>query len=210
MCGKYSWLLPPARSALGSPPRVREILVRQTHTSHVAGITPACAGNTIQSYPLVYLNMGSPPRVREILIDYLELCVLSGITPACAGNTCNCGIVYGAPEDHPRVCGKYYHVNMCSICLLGSPPRVREIRNWNWTSTGEDGITPACAGNTSFTARLIIASEDHPRVCGKYRNKPLPYVEGHGSPPRVREIPSSVFPSAASLGITPACAGNTP
>ena len=55
--------------------------------------------------------------------------VLSGITPACAGNT-NINIKSDIIiEDHPRVCGEYQEASSVEVREVGSPPRVRGIRD---------------------------------------------------------------------------------
>ena len=71
------------------------------------------------------------------------------------------------------------------------------------------GITPACAGKTSFILAACLVFWDHPRVCGK--NPPLPYTlyDVGGSPPRVREKLIGGVVVIVALRITPACAGKT-
>ena len=107
VCGKNYALWRVMKSPGGSPPRVREELLRHKTLTKYRGITPACAGRTfIQSlgirvpkdHPRVCgknttLNgnedniQGSPPRVREEL-NLLKVPGLTDrITPACAGRT---------------------------------------------------------------------------------------------------------------------------
>ena len=71
------------------------------------------------------------------------------------------------------------------------------------------GITPACAGKTLTTLQKLVTMGDHPRVCGKDLILLFHYLHELGSPPRVRERPSSRFQAISSAGITPACAGKT-
>ena len=52
-------------------------------------------------------------------------------------------------------------------------------------------ITPASAGKTSCNFNGYIFIRDHPRECGKNHLVPFQVVVGPGSPPRVREKPSS-------------------
>ena len=46
VCGKNLWVSTQPRSLLGSPPRVREKLLKQITLQALDGITPACAGKT--------------------------------------------------------------------------------------------------------------------------------------------------------------------
>ena len=81
------------------------------------------------------------------LITYLRISI-AGITPAHAGNTpvnrrsvlC-CG-------DHPRACGEYSVVVTLREMTVGSPPRMRGIRDIKVLFLIGKGITPAHAGNT--------------------------------------------------------------
>ena len=71
------------------------------------------------------------------------------------------------------------------------------------------GITPACAGNSRLSGSSMGVFSDHPRVCGEQTNASMPSLGKVGSPPRVRgtAIPGSSF--EVTVGITPACAGNS-
>ena len=46
VCGEYVLTGFLTRSKKGSPPRVRGILIWESHEEDTSGITPACAGNT--------------------------------------------------------------------------------------------------------------------------------------------------------------------
>ena len=153
--------------------------------------------------------IGSPPRVREIRNCCVYARPRAGITPACAGNTSNGLATAFRRQDHPRVCGKYKNSGCTYAARLGSPPRVREIRQDSQDSSSRIRITPACAGNTCQPKRFILHTEDHPRVCGKYDFYSHAITGVSGSPPRVREIHMSLNIIIFYLGITPACAGNT-
>ncbi len=86
VCGNY---LPPIilmSLCVGSPPRVRELLMRTRSWSRALRITPACAGITPMTSPILAMSrdhprvcgnyvlrdyrevmgLGSPPRVREL------------------------------------------------------------------------------------------------------------------------------------------------
>ena len=133
---------------MGSPPRVREKLVRSKSGNQGYGITPACAGKThtltitvseFQDHPRVCgknflsvnmfdIGVGSPPRVREKLSPTLAHSIKSRITPACAGKTEILTIHSTFKRDHPRVCGKNSWITLRLAVVRGSPPRVREKR----------------------------------------------------------------------------------
>ena len=92
----------------------------------------------------------------------------------------------------------------------GSPPLARGIRARRREPRQRSGITPACAGNTSVACPTKNALKDHPRLRGEYHPAQNFILLGWGSPPLARGI--QLIPSwrVASIGITPACAGNTP
>ena len=92
----------------------------------------------------------------------------------------------------------------------GSPPRVRGKHAREARPEVHAGITPACAGKTSFLTAGRGSPEDHPRVCGEnFLHVACDYL-GRGSPPRVRGKPVPFLVTFAVKGITPACAGKTP
>ena len=168
MRGEYHIFLA-ARSAIrGSPPLARGIRSNTKAAIAEAGITPACAGNTIHSgvsdgkaedHPRLrgeYLNntlfptstTGSPPLARGILDQQVFSALLQGITPACAGNTCPSWHPYPTDRDHPRLRGEYAKEQESIRTGLGSPPLARGIQLERRISEALAGITPACAGNT--------------------------------------------------------------
>ena len=136
---------------MGSPPLARGILNLFFDVFLFPGITPACAGNTVQIKTFVkqawdhprlrgeYLfqrynglhSAGSPPLARGIqgkdVSGYQEY----RITPACAGNT--------------------YHLLHRYIDCMGSPPLARGIPYPHANLHHVARITPACAGNTTLS-----------------------------------------------------------
>ena len=126
MCGKNPPSCLPLLKPSGSPPRVREKQKARKQRLKATGITPACAGKTIETpfYQVVLWDhprvcgknvmlyssnlrlLGSPPRVREEHADHGCSAERQGITPACAGKTHKLLSMSGANRDHPRVCGK--------------------------------------------------------------------------------------------------------
>ena len=151
----------------GSPPRVRGTVPSLPQATAIAGITPACAGNSnsnsssvkiLGDHPRVCgeqapilsaeeLEGGSPPRVRGTAFSVLISVNRRRITPACAGNSWPRGPPLPGMQDHPRVCGEQGK-SRCSIGHgIGSPPRVRGTADPNLKETTSGRITPACAGN---------------------------------------------------------------
>ena len=154
-------------------------------------------------------NLGSPPRVREP--QHLAKVILwnLGITPACAGTTLSEEPPPLDRQDHPRVCGNHVRRARSKDRRVGSPPRVREPRLTAHSLRHTAGITPACAGTTRRHERGQSSRWDHPRVCGNHSPVHRQASSVWGSPPRVREPPSSASIPVGEAGITPACAGTT-
>ncbi|SCQ46912.1 Hypothetical protein PFR_JS7-2_1904 [Propionibacterium freudenreichii] len=172
-------------------------------------ITPAYAGRTPQSRPVVFAGSdhprvcgengfswlesfrpdGSPPRMRgEPGHDASEL-VDVGITPAYAGRTIQKLLPIFADTDHPRVCGENHRAASRWGPSCGSPPRMRGEPRRPGSRPAPPRITPAYAGRTPDVMVPATPAGDHPRVCG----------ENH--PVRNR--------NAVQQGITPAYAGRT-
>ena len=71
------------------------------------------------------------------------------------------------------------------------------------------GITPAYAGKSLLTGRLMRITRDHPRLCGE-KNLPIcRYLLNSGSPPPMRGKDISIFIYNWNIGITPAYAGKS-
>ena len=129
VCGEHRGQhgLQPVRP--GSSPRVRGTPMTWAQIDDVAGIIPACAGNTCLDIALFVvhwdhprvcgehlrfngircLGKGSSPRVRGTRLWWFSCSVLLGIIPACAGNTNRLAVRRPAWRDHPRVCGEHGH-----------------------------------------------------------------------------------------------------
>ena len=110
---------------------------------------------------------GSPPRVREKPVTSLSKALGGRITPACAGKTPKVRYLPSDFRDHPRVCGKNFHLGLIPFEMPGSPPRVREKQPLIFGDEPNKGITPACAGKTELKGVQVTSDKDHPRVCGK-------------------------------------------
>ena len=135
------------------------------------------------------LSLGSSPRVRGTRRRRRIGSKGQGIIPACAGNTCIPPSPAPAVGDHPRVCGEHVVGHGCSFCLAG--------------------IIPACAGNTRLSISTSRICRDHPRVCGEHASLDVDGLSAVGSSPRVRGTPCGSEDAHCTVGIIPACAGNT-
>jgi len=107
------------------------------------------------------------------------------------------------------VCGNYIWQAQSPMSSQGSPPRVRELPQGSDPRGSRSRITPACAGITPFITLNYLKHRDHPRVCGNYQRQTQGQFCRRGSPPRVRELPTSNAEITTDLRITPACAGIT-
>ena len=153
--------------------------------------------------------LGSPPHARGILCICDKAHLSIGITPACAGNTtvetrCSC-----PRRDHPRMRGEYQLQAVYNRLRPGSPPHARGILRPLCANIHFLGITPACAGNTIRKATYALGIWDHPRMRGEYFNIFEAMTVVGGSPPHARGIQNWKPLEVWTLGITPACAGNT-
>ena len=131
------------------------------------GDHPRSCGKDIIMSILMMIFLGSPPLVRERPTILEQGTCAFGITPARAGKTCQTFTHISRNEDHPRSCGKDFHLTSYIGRKQGSPPLVRERLYWASLWARLAGITPARAGKTKKMARLVKA--------------------GKGSPPLVRE-----------------------
>ena len=91
----------------------------------------------------------------------------------------------------------------------GSSPRVRGTQRNRPHVWDRFGIIPACAGNTIAPIRSITSLRDHPRVCGEHGVMATLDDPAAGSSPRVRGTPVAAAGKSPTIGIIPACAGNT-
>ena len=173
MRGEYAKFLLLSLFLLGSPPHARGIQLFLRHAHNRAGITPACAGNTItvdtfciriRDHPRMRgeyfftftssVNLwGSPPHARGIRTVSGQSPEFHGITPACAGNTPHCVPAMAWFWDHPRMRGEYLIPLPDLLRRRGSPPHARGI--------------PASWHLHFSTAR------DHPRMRGEYSKNSL-------------------------------------
>ena len=185
MCGEKIRAVSATTASVGSPPRVRGKVspVRISHRHN--RITPACAGKRTWpspaaqplwdhprvcgekpvSVPPMYQLPGSPcgEKGRPTAASACP----SGITPACAGKSAGVDDRCRLRQDHPRVCGEKSPLAFAISASMGSPPRVRGKEDFLLLRKQDGGITPACAGKSSWAFRRRCQSKDHPRVCGE-------------------------------------------
>ena len=70
-------------------------------------------------------------------------------------------------------------------------------------------ITPAWAGKRLIVRRVVLKSEDHPRVGGEKRANLVPMTPNKGSPPRGRGKETVSMDPDMTIRITPAWAGKS-
>ena len=132
-----------------------------------------------------------------------------GITPACAGNRIVTAMPDGVVRDHPRLRGEQ-HADPWHKCKRGgSPPLARGTVVVLKSVEVERGITPACAGNRPWRRRQKNEAKDHPRLRGEQFLSFAASLRQMGSPPLARGTATSTYHGLATIGITPACAGNS-
>ena len=90
---------------------------------------------------------------------------------------------------------------------LRSPPRVRGKDPPAAAMQGCPGITPAYAGKSFSAPEPVLASRNHPRVCGEKEIAAGRDVAYWGSPPRMRGKGWYLQGESPAPGITPAYAG---
>ncbi len=95
---------------------------------------------------------GSPPRLRGILQQGRLPSDIFRFTPAPAGNTASMTLIPLYPPVHPRACGEYARSRTLGPFFIGSPPRLRGIRQARQEVAHEERFTPAPAGNTDGRA----------------------------------------------------------
>ena len=111
----------------GSPPLARGPLSQPYKFAWLPGITPACAGTTLQAPLLFFIfrdhprlrgdhigglvfisrHVGSPPLARGPHEKRARLSYDARITPACAGTTGNASSRKIVLKDHPRLRGDH-------------------------------------------------------------------------------------------------------
>ena len=92
----------------------------------------------------------------------------------------------------------------------GSPPLARGTELLALTDAADVGITPACAGNRPARSSRSWLRRDHPRLRGEQKLVDSATIASLGSPPLARGTAVAAADDGRAVGITPACAGNSP
>ena len=153
---------------------------------------------------------GSPPRVRSRRHFVAFVVLRVRITSACAEQTVYLMLPPNMVRDHLRVCGADMGCRTLSPLRTGSPPRVRSRLTGSDTIRFDRGITSACAEQTTAPIPSPNLRWDHLRVCGADTVSLLSNLRDGGSPPRVRSRRHGGSDAARRIGITSACAEQTP
>ena len=168
MCGEKSGSISYLFVVGGSPPHVRGKVGSIQPLIAKVGITPACAGKSLQNeytcqevrdhprmcgekkYSSIFrrIHTGSPPHVRGKDLKTSTRSLRSGITPACAGKRNTIPCTSTASRDHPRMCGEKIEQIWPYGHSEGSPPHVRGKADTRPIRYSGIGITPACAGKS--------------------------------------------------------------
>ena len=187
MCGEQNVSTIGTLFPIGSSPRVRGTVPRNSYHVVPDRFIPACAGNSTNgsckySTPTVHPRVcgeqirivriclvlsGSSPRVRGTAFPRMHDEQIRRFIPACAGNRSERSGETETTAVHPRVCGEQTTMLVLCMGVSGSSPRVRGT------------VLPPISG-------LVWA----------------------GSSPRVRGTGGLLGPKASCPRFIPACAGN--
>ena len=94
--------------------------------------------------------------------------------------------------------------------MNGSAPRARGTPGQPDRRGQPERISPACAGNTSWSPRSPGGTTDQPRVRGEHITRATGSESVNGSAPRARGTRQRILQWLRLVRISPACAGNTP
>ena len=134
----------------------------------------------------VLLESEIPPRMRGKISRVRDDLARVGITPAYAGKSRAKKAVAAVRRDHPRICGEKRISSTALWYAVGSPPHMRGKDSENRFAENPQGITPAYAGNRPLTVAALVASRDHPRICGEKPPLSTFVALELGSPPHMR------------------------
>ena len=229
MRGEHIILMEYYRRKEGSSPHARGTRSEWFGRAVIAGIIPACAGNTGLVFSMLFgawdhprmrgehallmtyctSSPGSSPHARGTRALHAVTHFHPGIIPACAGNTSSACSLPTRVRDHPRMRGEHLNRVLLPPLPRGSSPHARGtliFYCWWWWGVG---IIPACAGNTRPSSGSTTIRWDHPRMRGEHSGRRYSTIAGLGSSPHARGTLDVEGRSQGFHGIIPACAGNT-
>ena len=155
-------------------------------------------------------SIGDHPRMRgEDGTESQVSDTLTRITPACAGKTFEHRRPQCRQPDHPRMRGEDASTDAGFQLVPGSPPHARGRLVGNLALRLMAGITPACAGKTTFHWLTRQPVKDHPRMRGEDHTADKLGIRQQGSPPHARGRRPDPHRLSHRRRITPACAGKT-
>jgi len=160
------------RSHVGSPPPARGAPRSPYGSSTSSKDHPRLRGEHGVPGAQAWKRHGSPPPARGAQLCPTPFVIVDGITPACAGSTRAHGggrcrgedhprlrgehatrrLAANQHRDHPRLRGEHAQQHTDASSYAGSPPPARGARRGRSQARQRAGITPACAGSTSYTA----------------------------------------------------------
>ena len=161
-----SWWL--VKMSWGSSPLARGTpRLRQLNLLSV-GLIPARAGNTVGTFPNLFLlrahprsrgehhggfsephyQRGSSPLARGTRRVLLPEVWRLGLIPARAGNTVSSLCLRANTGAHPRSRGEHFILSARLLWRMGSSPLARGTLCWRSSSNARSGLIPARAGNT--------------------------------------------------------------
>ena len=124
--------------------------------------------------------------MRGKVFRVIRLYDICRITPAYAGKR-RLSVGFGAClQDHPCVCGEKTYIYTSRSLARGSPLRMRGKVQSVFTVQMTNRITPAYAGKRATSGQTLLASTDHPCVCGEKQDASSYSLVVSGSPLRMR------------------------
>ncbi|OZG50140.1 hypothetical protein BOCO_0657 [Bombiscardovia coagulans] len=209
MHGEHRILYSPAISLPGSSPHARGTPHGSQSEQQVAGIIPACTGNTERADAFAAALQDHPRMHGEHCQIQGGVSYFSGIIPACTGNTNPTSFKPIGVKDHPRMHGEHPRQAQRQMAKRGSSPHARGTQYRDHRLPILLGIIPACTGNTTRWRGTISRHEDHPRMHGEHMLLSIAFAERTGSSPHARGTQGPKAFSGDTSRIIPACTGNT-
>ena len=152
---------------------------------------------------------GSSPLARGLQVTHLPGLLAEWIIPARAGFTHDRHPPVHDGRDHPRSRGVYSPLTRCMWTRMGSSPLARGLHQDLRHHPRPRRIIPARAGFTPQRGRHLLRHRDHPRSRGVYHALYVKALDGEGSSPLARGLPTRTRGRARPWRIIPARAGFT-